>query len=335
MLHKRENWLDIAKGLGIIAVVVGHSGNEIAHHFIFWFHMPLFFIISGYLYNGKDNKEELKSWTIKRFYALLIPYASFAALISMLTLTFNFSVIEFIKQLTKTLYGGEFLVGDFGVFWFITCLFLTQIVFSFIEFHIKNKKIQLSIIISFYFLAHLIAEIPVLKNLKTPWNFDIVFIAIVYYAIGFYGKKYLKNIILKKYTLLLSAFLAFIVVVIELITVSNLYIDLKINLYSPIILDIIVPLIFSVLIFSLSYSISKLDNYTFLENIGKASLTIMYLHIPINNFIKTFVGDYSFVTFSLIGIVIPLVIHYLLLVRFNFTKSLFLGYLSNKKTILN
>ncbi len=58
MNKKRELYLDIVKGMAIILVMIGHStmANEYApfghrsliQHFIFSFHMPLFFIISGY-----------------------------------------------------------------------------------------------------------------------------------------------------------------------------------------------------------------------------------------------------------------------------------------------
>lgn len=50
-ISKRVSWIDIAKGLGIIFVVMGHSDNPVAQKYFFWFHMPLFFIISGYLFN--------------------------------------------------------------------------------------------------------------------------------------------------------------------------------------------------------------------------------------------------------------------------------------------
>lgn len=40
-----------AKAIGIMAVVVGHSGcPQIIHNFIYCFHMPLFFMITGYFY---------------------------------------------------------------------------------------------------------------------------------------------------------------------------------------------------------------------------------------------------------------------------------------------
>lgn len=44
----RENWVDIAKGIGIILVVMGHANcPEIPHGIIYSFHMPLFFFLSG------------------------------------------------------------------------------------------------------------------------------------------------------------------------------------------------------------------------------------------------------------------------------------------------
>lgn len=65
IISKRNSYLDIAKSLGIILVVIGHciqygSGSlyfekelyfyNILFKFIYSFHMPLFMLISGYLF---------------------------------------------------------------------------------------------------------------------------------------------------------------------------------------------------------------------------------------------------------------------------------------------
>lgn len=52
ILKKRINYFDIAKGLGILLMIIGHMPikNEYLKNFIFCFHMPLFFIISGYFF---------------------------------------------------------------------------------------------------------------------------------------------------------------------------------------------------------------------------------------------------------------------------------------------
>lgn len=45
----RNDKVDILRGLLIILVVMGHFNNGIVHDIIFLFHMPLFFVLSGYL----------------------------------------------------------------------------------------------------------------------------------------------------------------------------------------------------------------------------------------------------------------------------------------------
>ena len=65
--------MDITKGIGILLVIIGHCVSipyMPIRHLIFTFHMPLFFLASGYLYRGKSPKEAL----IKDFYHLGLPY---------------------------------------------------------------------------------------------------------------------------------------------------------------------------------------------------------------------------------------------------------------------
>ncbi|WP_054655013.1 acyltransferase family protein [Secundilactobacillus silagei] len=55
--RKRIVWLDIAKGIGMFAVVCGHNlksyveqnpDSRYLYNFVYWWHMPLFFLISGF-----------------------------------------------------------------------------------------------------------------------------------------------------------------------------------------------------------------------------------------------------------------------------------------------
>lgn len=54
----RENWIDWAKSIGIMLVIMGHygMGDKIYGTFIYAFHMPLFFIVSGYLFTPPPCK---------------------------------------------------------------------------------------------------------------------------------------------------------------------------------------------------------------------------------------------------------------------------------------
>ena len=59
MLKKRLAYMDIAKGIGILAVIAGHMGNSAVNKLVFSFHMPLFFVIIGYFLPQKQNSKEL------------------------------------------------------------------------------------------------------------------------------------------------------------------------------------------------------------------------------------------------------------------------------------
>jgi fucose 4-O-acetylase-like acetyltransferase len=55
---KRLEWLDALRGLGMIFVIIGHmTVPEFVQKFVYSFHMPLFFAISGYLYNNQFTKK--------------------------------------------------------------------------------------------------------------------------------------------------------------------------------------------------------------------------------------------------------------------------------------
>lgn len=74
---QREKWIDVVRGGAILLVVIGHSGcPEILYNLIYSFHMPLFFVISGYLYNyDKWNKTlRFKSFFVNRLNAYIKPY---------------------------------------------------------------------------------------------------------------------------------------------------------------------------------------------------------------------------------------------------------------------
>lgn len=51
----RMQWLDTAKAFGILLVYIGHCNIPGWNGYIYLFHMPFFFIISGFLWNKEKN----------------------------------------------------------------------------------------------------------------------------------------------------------------------------------------------------------------------------------------------------------------------------------------
>lgn len=67
-------WVDWLKAFLIFLVILGHLPDELhIKWFIYLFHMPAFFIISGYLYRPRAIKEEMR----KIVSQLLFPYFYF------------------------------------------------------------------------------------------------------------------------------------------------------------------------------------------------------------------------------------------------------------------
>ena len=74
-------WVDYAKFIGIVLVIFQHNISQVYHlgtsfifnsigAFILLFHMPLFFVISGFLYHDKGKRRNFQ----KAFWSLLLPY---------------------------------------------------------------------------------------------------------------------------------------------------------------------------------------------------------------------------------------------------------------------
>ena len=83
-MNNRIDYIDSAKGIGILFVLIGHACSlkyGLGQYF-YSFHMPLFFIISGMLLCFKDNWKDMDGISIfkKKIKSLFYPYIVFSIL---------------------------------------------------------------------------------------------------------------------------------------------------------------------------------------------------------------------------------------------------------------
>lgn len=119
-MTKRSNmeFISIAKGIGIFLVVLGHTivpqmrqESEIAlllFNFIYSFHMPLFAMLSGYLFEKfivKYHEQGVKRFTSKKIKSLLLPYLSFS-IISYMGIGLCFQIPKMASILSKGGYNA-------------------------------------------------------------------------------------------------------------------------------------------------------------------------------------------------------------------------------------
>lgn len=136
MGRNRLDWIDIAKGIAIILVIVGHTvPNPCSLRYaIFSFHMPVFFILAGYTFRPKPWRE-LLSGSVSR---LLVPYVVLALawqvptfLMSGASLTGDvllsgFETLVFASGVDVPGFG----VAAVGMAWFLAALFMSRLLFN-------------------------------------------------------------------------------------------------------------------------------------------------------------------------------------------------------------
>ena len=136
----REKWVDDIKVIACILVVLGHffqsmtkasimPENDLYKWFnttIYYFHVPLFFICSGYLYQKYSKVNSLESWrrnVVKKMLALGVPYATFTTATWVLKKVFSSSVNDQIGGLGDTLF-----LHPTAPYWYLYALFFIFLV---------------------------------------------------------------------------------------------------------------------------------------------------------------------------------------------------------------
>lgn len=129
-MSKRIVFIDIAKGIGILLVVLAHNdGLQLVapfwHKFIYAFHMPLFFFLSGMFFKPEIGFKELLR---KRFDSLLLPYFFTIFLIYFFEIFLGKMGLPIAwSRIVKALYGNGFYL-DWVAMWFLPALFTMNLV---------------------------------------------------------------------------------------------------------------------------------------------------------------------------------------------------------------
>ncbi len=76
-MKKRDRAVDILRGFGMILIIVGHCFETSWTRYIYSFHMPLYFFLSGYCVGGRKKLEKPGKYILKKCRTLLLPYAFF------------------------------------------------------------------------------------------------------------------------------------------------------------------------------------------------------------------------------------------------------------------
>ncbi|HET9909184.1 MAG TPA: acyltransferase family protein, partial [Anaerolineales bacterium] len=138
-MNNRIQYIDIARGIGILLVVLGHNDfalvSPFAYQVIYSFHMPLFFFLSGYFINPSAGFWE---FVRRRFNSLLKPYLFTIFMIYFVSISFEkMSFQTALFRITKSLYGSGYYL-DWVQLWFLPHLFVVSL-YAYLFLNLFNR----------------------------------------------------------------------------------------------------------------------------------------------------------------------------------------------------
>lgn len=272
-MEKKDRTISVCKGIGIILMVIGHAGcPQLIHDFIYLFHMPLFFIITGFLFKTKylgTPQDFLK----RKISTLYKPYLIFNLIgLNIVFLNdyiirnmFNFN--QYLNRLIKIIcFTRQYEIFD--ATWFLKSLFISNII-VFLLLYIQKKRglsIRFPIIISLLFL--IIGYLIFIYRGIIIYDLQRELMIPILLMIGILLKRY-QSLIYSNHLLHIFAFFT-------LLIASRFF---TFEIAGSEIVNPIIYLIFSIIGFYLIYSISrKINKSKLIAYIGDNSLSILLLH---------------------------------------------------------
>lgn len=268
MIRQRKHWIDLLRGICMIAILLDHTeiyytGINIIDYNVYVVNaLTIFFMLSGYLMykeTGFDFRNKMKSITL----TLLLPYFIFSTLILFPKNLIHGNEINFMNILEQIILGQAS--------WFIASLCIAEVFFATSIWITRGKDMALFIVSMLGFSISIYLS---QGNQPYPWQIDNSLQALLFIWIGYTYHKYEKatQVINRiSYTSLLSILLICIKIYEKANDVNMLVCPISINNYPVFLLDI---LICSLMMVQIS---KRLPPCKWLEWTGSHSLVYYFL----------------------------------------------------------
>ena len=157
---KREKWIDTAKGIAILLVIIGHSSNDLVgiwdFRFVYGIHLVMFFLLSGYTLRKAELTREFLN---KKFRRLMVPYfytcgaVLLTDILNSRILNHNISIQRITGIISLDLLRSFFASGSYtefgavkigsriGAIWFLPALFFAILIFELMLRRVNNDKL--------------------------------------------------------------------------------------------------------------------------------------------------------------------------------------------------
>ena len=199
-MKERNGTIDVARGIALFLVVLGHlvTANSITFNWIFSFHMPIFFFLSGMCFNFEKYNSFLE-FAKDKFKKRIIPYFGFVILgitVCLIVPAWRAQLIEAnaLNVLEEIFYFTQPEKIHVGQVWFLVTLFSAEIILYVLNKLFEKFKInKYLIIITYVILALLGSKILDIINMfnlvRLPFKIDTALTASVLMELGYQANK--------------------------------------------------------------------------------------------------------------------------------------------------
>ena len=338
MEKKRIEYIDIARGISIICVVLGHLGLFQINRVVFTFHIPIFYFITGYFINTKYSMNEFIKNKIS---TLLVPYFVTCLLIIVLGALkglyingIDGALYNILYWISASIYGAgdsyttPFYIIGIGAIWFLWASFWGSV---FLRFTLnKSSKFRITTILLLFIFGYYSRMLC-----WFPFSIQAGCCASLFMYLG-YLLKNSKEIILSfpseiKVVVTIFAFITFLSFIKNFESFWLVHCDIGrgiIDIFGCICACYIVTLI--------SYYINKKSKFfsKYLSFLGKNSIFILCIHIielnlfPWNTIINKLLSILGlttdfFIVFIIIGKFLFIITLTVMLANWNISRKLF------------
>lgn len=298
--HTKNNFISIAKAIGIILMVAGHSGcPAIMNRFLYLFHMPLFFVCSGYFFKDIEDSNALTIYYKRKTQGLYIPYLKwslFFLLLHNLFVATNiinceiYDLNDYVRQIFNIC-----IMKDFEIlirpFWFIKELLLSSILIATLSY-IRNRYLKKNTNLLFVSIFLILTMSCKYHNICFPvlGDVSILTLSITYIYTGMLYREYENKIELGNTTCIICFAITFI---------GSIFFKGEIDMRYTTVSNILPYLLLSIIGIFFVFGVSKFLNSHFYNNhsvyyIGNHTMPILALNLfalKLGNLVKIQIYD--------------------------------------------
>lgn len=338
MPENKNNYIAIAKALGIILMVAGHSGcPTIICNFLYTFHMPLFFFFSGYFFKAIMNIDSYKAFCKRKVLGLYFPYIKWSIgflifhnifynvnIYNDITQSHPYQISDYIIHTIKAIFmiDYELLIRPF---WFIKELLFASICIATISllFNRFQSQLHISILLIITLIVSIISKSA--PNIPLLGDISLLFFSMAYLYSGGIFRQYEDHFSVSS----LLFVVLFIITLIGSISFSS-PIDMRYTTAKNILPYYFISLTGILMVICISKKLDKNTLSYFLYYVGNHTMPILALNLltlKIGNLIKIciynmpidYLSSYPiieehnhlfWILYTILGTSIPLTIYY-------------------------